>query len=261
MVEVRFAHLMVCGGAIQTPALLQRSGLRHNIGKTLAVHPTVKLAARFDEPFNVPDEVPVHQVKEFAPHLSFGGSASHPGLVALALSDSWERFRQRITDWPRIAVYYAAIISEGHGRVRALRRFADPLVTYRLTARDSALFGRGLARLSLLMLEAGADEVYPSFRDAPIVTRRADIARQSDRFTIGKASVMTVHLCSTVPLGGAKDPRRGVDQFGRLPMVDNVYVNDSSLLPDAPGVNPQATVMALAIRNTRRFLDMRSPGG
>ncbi len=44
-------------------------------------------------------------------------------------------------------------------------------------------------------------------------------------------------------------------------MVDNVCVNDSSLLPDAPGVNPQATVMALAIRNTRRFLEMRPPGG
>ena len=29
----------------------------------------------------------------------------------------------------------------------------------------------------------------------------------------------------------------------------NVRVNDASLLPTAPGVNPQATVMAIAIRN------------
>ncbi len=41
--------VFVCGGAIQTPALLQRSGLRRSIGRTLAVHPTVKLAARFDD--------------------------------------------------------------------------------------------------------------------------------------------------------------------------------------------------------------------
>ena len=46
---VDFAHVVVCGGAIQTPALLQRSGLRHRVGRTLAVHPTVKLAARFDD--------------------------------------------------------------------------------------------------------------------------------------------------------------------------------------------------------------------
>src|SRR5688500_19353505 len=89
---VLFRDVVVCGGAIQTPAILQRSGLRHRVGRSLAVHPTVKLTARFDEELNVPDDVPVHQVKEFAPDLSFGGSASGPGLVALALSDHWELF-------------------------------------------------------------------------------------------------------------------------------------------------------------------------
>ncbi len=91
---IRFRHVFVCAGAIQTPALLQRSGLRgRNIGRSLAVHPTVKLAARFDEAINVPDDVAVHQVKEFAPGISFGGSASQPGLVALSLSRSVEDVR------------------------------------------------------------------------------------------------------------------------------------------------------------------------
>ena len=76
---IRFQHVIVCGGAIQTPALLQRSGIRGVVGTSLAVHPTVKLAARFADAINVPDDVPVHQVKEFAPDLSFGGSASQPG--------------------------------------------------------------------------------------------------------------------------------------------------------------------------------------
>ena len=38
----------------------------------------------------------------------------------------------------------------------------------------------------------------------------------------------------------------------------NVYVNDASLLPEAPGVNPQASVMAVAIRNARRYCDRRA---
>ena len=134
--------MFVCGGAIQTPALLQRSGWRHRIGRTLAVHPTVKLAARFDDEVNVPDDVPVHQVKEFAPDLSFGGSASSPGLVALALSDDWDRFGPAITDWRRIAVYYAAITSEGQRPGAAVPGWRDPLVTYRLTRRDRALLGQ-----------------------------------------------------------------------------------------------------------------------
>ena len=115
---VHFRDVFVCGGAIQTPALLQRSGLRGAIGRSLAVHPTVKLAARFPESLNVADDVPVHQVKEFAPDLSFGGSASSPGLVALALSDSWDRFAPAVRDWRHFAVYYAAITSEGRGSVR-----------------------------------------------------------------------------------------------------------------------------------------------
>lgn len=256
---IDFAHVIVCGGAIQTPALLQRSGLRGRIGASLAVHPTVKLAARFDRAINVPDDVPVQQVKEFAPDLSFGGSASRPGLVALALSDDWRRFGAAITDWRQMAVYYAAITSQGRGRVTALPGMRDPLVTYRLTRRDRALLGRGLARLALVMLEAGATAVYPSYRGAPLVRRRADLATLQASFAATRASLMTVHLCSTVPFGG--DDRRSVaDSVGIVNGTDNVRVNDASLLPDAPGVNPQATVMAIAIRNARRFIETEKRG-
>jgi choline dehydrogenase-like flavoprotein len=254
---IDFAHVIVCGGAIQTPALLQRSGVRGHVGRSLAVHPTVKLSARFDDALNIPDDVPVHQVKEFAPDLSFGGSASGPGLVALALSDEWSRFGSAIQEWEHHAVYYAAIRSEGRGQVHAVPGLRDPLVTYRLTRRDRALLGRGLARLALLMLEAGATHVYPSYRGAPVVRRRADLATLQATFAVSRASVMTVHLCSTVPFG--EDARSPVDSVGLVRGTRNVRVNDASLLPDAPGVNPQATVMAVAIRNARRFVEEVKP--
>lgn len=251
-VTIDFGTAVVCGGAVQTPALLQRSGWRGLVGRGFAVHPTVKLAARFDDTVNVADDVPVHQVKEFSPDLSFGGSASHPGLVALALSEHWPAMRDAVTAWREMAVYYAAITSEGRGRVTALPGMRDPLVTYRLTARDKALLGQGLARLALVMLEAGAQAVFPSFREAPIVRSRADLAELTGRFRASTASVMTVHLCSTVPMGEDRG-RAAADSVGLLHGADNVYVNDASLLPDAPGVNPQASVMAIATRNARRL--------
>jgi choline dehydrogenase-like flavoprotein len=251
---IRFRDVFVCGGAIQTPALLQRSGVRGNIGRTLAVHPTVKLAARFADELNVPDDVPVHQVKEFAPHLSFGGSASNPGLVALSLLDQWPTFRRAVTDWRRMSVYYAAITSQGRGRVFSLPGMKDPIVTYRLTARDRELLRSGLARLTLLMLEAGAQDVFPSFKGAPVVRTRRDVAAMQRAFSASKATVMTVHLCSTVPMGEVAE-RCGANSFGRVHGCENVLVNDASLLPTAPGVNPQASVMAFAIRNARHFVD------
>jgi choline dehydrogenase-like flavoprotein len=257
--RVRVRHVVVCAGAIHTPALLQRSGIRGNVGRTLAVHPTVKLAARFADEVNIPADVPVHQVKEFAPALSFGGSASHPGLVALALSDSWAELGRAIDDWRRISVYYAAITSEGRGTVRSLPWARDPLVTYRLTGRDRALLASGLARLATLMLAAGADEVYPSFRRATVVRSGADVAAMRDAFDARRASVMTVHLCGSVPMGST--PPAASDSFGRIAELANVMVNDASLLPDAPGVNPQGTVMTVAIRNARRFIDRERAGG
>ena len=256
-VTIGFRDVFVCAGAIQTPAILQRAGFRHRVGRTLAVHPTVKLAARFDTEMNVPDDVPVHQVKEFSPDISFGGSASHPGLIALALSDNWRAFGAAITAWPQISVYYAAITSQGRGWVQAVPGMRDPIVTYRLTKRDRHLLGQGLARLALLMLEADAVEIYPSFRNAPSVRNRADLATMTAAFAASAASVMTVHLCSTVPMGELSK-RCAADSFGTVHGARNVHVNDASLLPDAPGVNPQASVMAVAIRNARRFADRRS---
>jgi choline dehydrogenase-like flavoprotein len=257
--RIRVGAVVVCAGAIQTPALLQRSGLGRRLGATLAAHPTVKLAARFDDEVNVPDDVPVHQVSEFAPDLSFGGSASSPALVALSLSDHWSLFGDAVEAWRSIALYYAAITSEGRGRVVAVPGWRDPIVTYRLTRRDRDLLGRGLARLALVLLEAGARAIYPAFHGAPIVRARRDLAALTGTFAARDASLMTVHLCSTVPMGG--DGRGSADCSGRLHGTANVYVNDASLLPDAPGVNPQASVMAIAIRNARRFLaDRRSRG-
>jgi len=87
------------------------------------------------------------------------------------------------------------------------------------------------------------------------VRTRADLADLDRRFAATAASVMTVHLCSTVPLGG-DTTRAAADSFGRVHGTDNVYVNDASLLPDAPGVNPQASVMAIALRNARRLAEV-----
>ena len=128
--RIRADHVFVCAGAIQTPALLQRSGIRRNIGNGLKMHPTVKIAARFPQPIDHGD-VPMHRVTEFAPGLTIGGSASRRGHVALALADSAADYADALADWENVAVYYAAIRSEGRGRVLAVPGFAAPLVTYR----------------------------------------------------------------------------------------------------------------------------------
>jgi choline dehydrogenase-like flavoprotein len=249
---VHAEHVFVCAGATQTPALLQRSGIRRNIGRGLKMHPTVKIAARFDSPIDHGD-VPMHRVTEFAPSLTIGGSASRRGHVALALADSDADYADALAHWEHVAVYYAAIRSEGSGRVLALPGARSPLVTYNLTEADMSRLARALVHLGEVLLAAGATELYPSVTGGVVARGPDDLVQWWDALTRNRANLMTVHLTSTVRIGENRE-RTGADSFGRVWGYDNLRVNDASLLPEAPGVNPQGPIMAVVARNTDQFL-------
>ena len=58
-------------------------------------------------------------------------------------------------------------------------------------------------------------------------------------------------------LGGVKSGETNnciVDSFGKLKGYENIYINDSSLINHNLLKNPQGTVMAISLRNIKRFL-------
>lgn len=252
--RIEAEHVIVCGGAIQTPALLQRSGVRRRIGRGLKLHPTIKIAARFPFPVDHGD-VPMHRITDFSPHLTLGGSISRRGHVAMALAESGEPFAEAMEDWESVAVYYAAIRSEGSGLVLAVPGLDSPVVTYRLTPADMSRLTRGLLHLGELLLAAGATELYPSVVGAGVARQPADLAPWWDAVTPATANLMTIHLTSSVRMGEDRS-RTGTDSFGRVHGFENLRVADASLLPDAPGVNPQAGIMAIADRNAHHLLSL-----
>jgi choline dehydrogenase-like flavoprotein len=230
--------VFLAAGAIQTPALLRRSGIRRNIGNSLRMHPTVKVVAQFPDEINDPSMgVPVHQVKEFAPRFSFGCSISSPPHLALALAHYPEAVKTLRENWRQMAVYYA-MISGGKGTVRALPGYRDPLVRYQLEKQDWLDLSEGLADLGQCLLAAGARNLYP----APWPTGPKS-----------RTELMTIHLFSSCPMGENRD-RCAADSFGRVHDFKNLYIADGSLLCTAPGVNPQGSIMAIARRNALRFL-------
>lgn len=246
--------VFVCAGAIQTPALLRRSGLRQNVGNSLRMHPTVKVVARFPEAVNTEDtNIPVHQVKEFAPQFSFGGSVSSPPYLALAMNDHPGHARAVAENWRQMAVYYAMVAGSGQGTIRCLPFFRDPVVRYRLTPSDWAMLAEGLRQLCRLLFQAGAVALYPSIRQGPCWTAESQLAELLDVMTPERTSLMTIHLFSSCPMG---EERRlcAADSFGQVHGVPGLYLGDASLLCTPPSVNPQGTIMALARRNALKFL-------
>ncbi len=253
-VRIAADHLFVCAGAVHTPALLRRSGITRNVGHALQVHPTAKIVARFPDTVNAADMgVPVHQVKEFAPRLSFGCSISSPAYIALGLLDHPDAAHETSRTWQNTATYYAMITSEGRGNVRALPGFRDPLVRYQLTETDRRDLADGLRKLAQALLASGATQLFPSLNRGPVLRCDGCLSKIPEVLPDGLANLMTIHLFSSAPMGEDQS-KCAVDSFGRVHGFKNLYVNDASLLCTAPGVNPQGSIMAFARRNTLKFL-------
>ncbi len=253
-ISVKAETVFLCAGAVQTPALLLRSGITSNVGNSLRMHPTVKVTAGFSEAVTSSSMgVPVHQVKEFAPRFSLGCSISSPAFLALGMIDHPGHRAEISHNWERMANYYAMICSEGSGTVRTMPGFRDPLVRYRLTKHDHQSLGEALRKLSEVLFAAGAVALYPSFERSPRLFSKDDIARLPDSLPVGLTSLMTIHLFSSCPMGENRR-KSAVDSFGKVHGVNNLFVSDASLLCGAPGVNPQGTVMALSRRNAMHYL-------
>lgn len=251
--EIECERLFLAGGAVQTPALLRRSGLTRNIGNQLRLHPTVKVVARFPEPVNAPDMgVPVHQVKEFAPSLSFGCSISTPPYLALGLLRHATDLHLPAT-WPHLANFYAMSAGPSTGTVRTLPGCAAPLVRYHLHPAERANLTRGLRLLCQALLAAGATELFPATEPHLRLQHEPDLRQLPEILADGTAQLMTIHLFSSCPMGEDRQ-RTATDSFGRVHGFSNLFIADASLLCTPPTVNPQGTIMAFARRNALHFL-------
>jgi choline dehydrogenase-like flavoprotein len=256
-VRIQAEKLFLCCGAVQTPTLLRRSGITQNIGNSLRMHPTVKVVAKFREEVSPPDMgVPTHQVKEFAPRLSFGCSISSPPYVALGLIDHPTGLREA-TQAPRhLANYYAMITGQGSGTVRLVPGFRDPLVRYTVTANDRRDLADGVRKLAEILLASEATVLYPGVTGCKPLLSKNDLSNLPEILPDGAGNLMTIHLFSSCPMGEDKT-KCATDSFGRVHGFANLFIADASLLCSAPGVNPQGSIMALARRNIMRFLSIK----
>jgi choline dehydrogenase-like flavoprotein len=255
LVRIDADHVFLCAGPTETPALLRRSGIKHHVGDSLRIHPMLKIAALFPERIDAQDSVlPLMQVKEFWPEISMGGAFFTPGHLAMTLSDNWLETEQQMSNYRNMASYYVAVRGSGRGSVRpSLLGEGAPVLRYELSDEDGINLSKGLARLATLLLAAGATQVHPTVQGLSTIRSEVEAIRWLDeRLPRSALSLTTVHAFSSCPIGERRD-RCAADSFGKVFRYQNLYVNDASILPDSPGVNPQGSVMALARRNAVHF--------
>ncbi len=241
--------VIVAAGATETPGLLRRSGFgaHPRLGRNLALHPATMLAGRFDE-----DVIAWHGVLQSAAvdelHASHGvlieATSTPPGMGSMVYPGYGAELLGWLDRATHVATFGAMVADRGAGSVSSVR--GETVIRYNIAREDAAKLVVAIEAMGRLLFAAGAVEVLTGFPAATTVTSMSAL-----QDALGRCDPKTLHLAAFHPTGtaaaGADAQRCPVDETGRLRGAQGVWVADASILPSCPEVNPQVSIMALAL--------------
>jgi choline dehydrogenase-like flavoprotein len=265
-VTVRAPQVVVAAGALDTPALLLRSGIGGPAaGDHLRLHPATAVLGFYDEPqkgwWGPPQAALSMEYADLGDGYGYLVETSHasPGVSGASLP--WETGRQHKADMARGPVSSAMVLlvrDHGHGRV-TIDGAGNPVHHYPFTdATDQRSFRHGLRQLCILHEAAGAQEIVTLHRKKLAWTRGEDLAAFADRvhdapLTPYDHATFSLHHMGSARMG--QDPATSVaDPWGQLHDTPGVWIGDASAFPTASGTNPMLTTMALAHRTAEAIL-------
>jgi choline dehydrogenase-like flavoprotein len=262
--------VVVACGALETPALLLRSGIGGPaVGQHLHLHPSILLTGSYAEPQRG-WEGPIQSalVDEFAyPADDASGFliesvASQVGATAATLP--WNgpaEHKRRMALAGHMVALVAIVADRGAGTV-SVDGTGNAVHHYPLEdVRDQAAWMRGLDALARLHAAAGADEIWPltPAYPAPAWRRGEDLDAAIAAWRQIPLGPTGHYLGSAHQMGSA---RLGTDvatsvarPTGELHDVPGVWIGDTSAFPTALGVNPMVTCMALSRRTAIAILN------
>lgn len=264
-VTVRAPQVVVACGALETPALLLRSGLGGPAaGNYLRLHPCGALTGLFaEDQRNWWGPAQAAIVDEFQGRTDGYGylietTQYTTGLFAsAAVWQGAEAHKDLMAQQHRSATLIHLTRDRGHGQV-SLDEQGQARVTYAVTDPvDVENYWHGQATVARLLEAAGAEAILPLSESAQPWTRGEDLeARIAEWRTqpIGRGghAVFSAHQMGTARMG--TDPQTSVaNPQGELHDAPGVWIGDTSAFPTSSGANPMITCMALA-RRTARFV-------
>jgi choline dehydrogenase-like flavoprotein len=247
--DVLAETVVVASGATETPGLLRRSGLgaHPRLGRNLALHPAATLAGRFEDDVyawhGVLQSAAVHEL-----HDSHGvlieATSTPPGMGSIVYPGYGAELLGWLDQAQHIAMFGAMVADQGVGSVLSARD--ETLVRYSIARDDIAKLMVAVEAMGRLLFAAGAVEVLAGLPGASTVGSLAEL-----QDVLSRTDPRSLHLSAFHPTGtaaaGTDSQRCPVDETGRLRGVDGVWVADASVLPSSPEVNPQVSIMALAL--------------
>ncbi|WP_019929316.1 GMC family oxidoreductase [Nocardia sp. BMG111209] len=266
-IRVRARAVVVAAGAIQTPALLRRSGLRNgNIGRYLRLHPAAAVFGVFDDEIR-PWEGAL-QARICREHADLDGNGygviyetgpTHPGAGSGFLG--WQgaaAHREVMSAFGRSNAVGIITRDRDHGTV-TVDRTGEAVVKYRLSDYDAAHLHTGIEGAASILAAAGARRIFSGHQAGVSYEpgRRGShaefaTAAKAAGYGPGRCALGALHIMGSARMGGSP-ALSATDPDGATWDVPNIVVADGSCFPTAPGVNPMVSIEAIGYMNATRL--------
>ncbi len=277
-------HVVVAGGAINSPALLLRSQApdpHRRLGSRTFLHPTVISAARFAQEVKGWEGAPQtiysdHFMDVQAIDGPIGYKLEAPPLYPLIFATTMGGFGQEMGDKLKALPNSHALIAllrdgfheQSVGGQVKLRSDGSPVLDYPIT--DFVMDGarRAFWSMAEIQFAAGAQSVMVGHEQAPTVTTWPQARAMINRLAL---KPLLTKMVSAHVMGGcgmaAHEARGTVRPDGTHWQLENVSVHDGSIFPTSIGANPQLSIYgitnmmatALALRLSGRAVKLSTP--
>jgi choline dehydrogenase-like flavoprotein len=248
--------VVLAASAIQTPCILMRSGLgsREHVGAHLMSHPGTAVIGIYRDPVRLwHGATQSYEVDEFR---DAGFKMEVVGLplelAGVRLPGLGAELAKHLADYGHMAVWAVQVRAEAEGAVAP--GMGGTRIAYTPTTHDMELFREGVKRLCEMHFAAGAVRVHPGVHGGPEVLRSPDELAKLDMMPVDPRAyaLLISHVFGTCRM--ARNAGAGALGFdGAVGGVRGLWVVDASAFPANLGVNPQHTIMALAMLLAERI--------
>jgi len=227
--------VILAGGAFGTTSLLLNSGFGKKLpalGKYFATHPQFMFFGLYDEIINahkgmfqsVASKDPSFRNKGFKLENVFAGPAS----VAMLYTGFGTDHLDFMKYYNRMTCAEVAIRDENAGEIQ-VNKTGKVIIKKSMTDQDKKRMSDGVGVLKQILAASGAKRVVES------------------------PMYFGLHLMGGTRMG-VDSKTAAVDPDFRVKGEQNLYVCDSSVFPNAPGINPALTIMSLAHKLSQQLI-------
>ncbi len=265
-VTVRAPRVVVACGALESPALLLRSGIGGPaVGENLRLHPCTAVGGQYETEtrawWGAPQAALVDEFANVEDGYGFLIESTQyaTGTAAAATPFvSGADHKQAMSELPFGATFIGLVRDHGAGRV-TIDEAGQAVPWYSLTnPQDVRTTHRALEAQVRLHVAAGARRIAALAEGMPEWRVGDDVDRYVERLQrvplrAGGFRLFAAHQMGTCRMGS--DPHTSVaNPYGELHDTPGVWIGDASAFPTPSGTNPMITIMALAHRTGEAIL-------